>query len=201
MKLPAFSLLAVLLAGASTGLQAQSAPSTEQMIEQLRPAAKTRSLRNLIVEQPQAPAAQPAAGEPGTPATPATTAVAAVPAPPPAGLPEPRPSLSLQIQFAFDSTEVQSESRQALENLARALQSADLATSRFAIEGHTDAKGRADYNLRLSQRRADAVRAVLAQQGVDASRLVTQGKGAAEPADPQDPFAAVNRRVRVVNLD
>ncbi len=147
--------------------RAQAAPSTEQMIEQLRPPPRTRSSRNLIIEQ------QPVA----------------------------RPSLSLLVQFAFDSTDVEPQSRQALQNLAQALQSPELAASRFAIEGHTDAKGRPDYNLRLSQRRADAVRDLLARHGVDAARLQATGKGAEEPADPADPYAAANRRVRVVNLD
>ena len=165
---------------------AQEAPSTEQMIEQLRP-ARTRSLRNLAVEP------RPGAG----PAEAGSLAGAA----PPAGAADGRPSLSLLIQFGFDSAEVQPPSRAALRNLAQALRSPELAGSRFAIEGHTDAKGRPDYNLRLSQRRADAVRDVLAGQGVESARLVAAGKGASEPADPQDPFAAANRRVRVVNLD
>ena len=149
----------------ATPAAAQPTPSSEQMIEQLRPPPKTRSLRNLVVE--------PAA----------------------------RPSLSLLIQFGFDSAQVQPQSEQALENLARALQSPELAASRFAIEGHTDARGRPDYNQRLSERRAEAVRDVLARHGVDPARLAVSGKGASEPADPQDPAAAANRRVRVVNLD
>jgi OOP family OmpA-OmpF porin len=167
-------------------LLAQEAPSTEQMIDQLR-SPRTRSLRNLAVEP--RPAADPAAG--------ATAAAAA----PPVAAGAARPSLSLLIQFGFDSAEVQPQSRQALRNLAQALQSQELAGSRFAIEGHTDAKGRAEYNLRLSQRRADAVRDLLAGQGVDAARLVATGKGANELADAGDPYAAANRRVRVVNLD
>ncbi len=158
------ALLVAMVAAMPPRATAQT-PTADQMIEQLRPPPRTRSLRNLVVE------------------------------------PQARPSLSLQIQFGFDSAEVAPDSRQALLELARALQSQALAGSRFSIEGHTDAKGRADYNQALSQRRADAVRALLAAQGVDAARLVAQGKGASEPADPQDPEAAVNRRVRIVNLD
>jgi outer membrane protein OmpA-like peptidoglycan-associated protein len=160
-------LLALALGAlAAPALHAQSSPSTQQMIDELRPAPRTRSLsRNLQVE-----------------------AVS-------------RPSLSLLVQFGFDSAEVLPESEQALQNLAGALQSSELAASRFAIEGHTDARGRRDYNVRLSQRRADAVRDVLARHGVDTRRLVTAGKGPDEPADPSDPMAAANRRVRVVNLD
>lgn len=112
-----------------------------------------------------------------------------------------RPSLSLLIEFDFDSDRVRPESQQALQRLALALNSSELAQARFAVEGHTDAKGRPDYNLRLSQRRADAVRDVLQSNGVEAARLVTSGKGSSELADPARPAAPANRRVRIVNLD
>ncbi len=115
--------------------------------------------------------------------------------------PEAKPSLSLLIQFDFNSATVKPESQQALTNLAQALRSKELLDSKFAVEGHTDAKGRPDYNLKLSQQRADAVRAFLASNGVQESRLVAAGKGATEPANAADPQAAENRRVRIVNLN
>ena len=115
--------------------------------------------------------------------------------------PEAKPSLSLLIQFDFNSAKVKPESQQALSNLAQALQSKELLESRFAVEGHTDAKGRADYNLKLSQPRADAVRAFLTSNGVQDSRLAVVGKGATELANAADPQAAENRRVRIVNLN
>jgi len=138
----------------------------QELTEQLKPAPRTRGLRNLSVE---------AATE--------------------------RPSVSLLIQFDFDSARVRSESEQTLRNLAEALQSPALLQSRFAVEGHTDAKGSAAYNQQLSQRRAQAVRELLVRSGVEASRLSASGKGATELADQADPYAAANRRVRVVNLD
>lgn len=171
--------------GALALAQAAPAPTTQQMIEQLQQ-PKTRSLRNLTIE------AVPAAGAASTAAAPGADAPAAAPA---------RPSLSLLIQFDFNSARVREESQQALGNLAQALQSSELASARFAVEGHTDAKGRADYNQKLSQQRADAVRDYLVAQGVASDRLVTAGKGAAELARPDAPFSAENRRVRIVNLD
>ena len=115
--------------------------------------------------------------------------------------PEAKPSLSLLIQFDFNSARVKPESQQALTNLAQALQSKELVEAKFAVEGHTDAKGRADYNLKLSQQRADAVRAYLVSNGVQDSRLAAVGKGATELANAADPQAAENRRVRIVNLN
>lgn len=208
-------LLALGMLGAVPAIvYAQAAPSAEQMIEQLKPAPRTRGLsRNLMVERApsdgapaSAPAAPPVAAEAqgATPsaavAATAVTATAAATAPTAVAV-QPRPSLSLLIQFDFDSVRVRPESRQALANLAQALQSAALSGSRFAVEGHTDAKGNADYNLKLSQRRAEAVRDYLGSQGVAMARLTSAGLGDTELANPDAPFAAENRRVRIVNLD
>ena len=160
------------------------------MIEQLK-VPKTRSLRNLMVTQPSLPTE--------------SAAVQPLPSPEqPSAPPKPqavRPTLSLLIQFDFNSSRVRPESQQALVNLAKALQSAELADSKFAVEGHTDAKGSADSNQRLSQNRAQAVREFLKTRGVDEIRLVATGKGSTELANSEQPFAAENRRVRIVNLD
>ena len=158
--------------------QADETPTAQQMIEQLKPVAHTRSLgRNLKVEGlPPAVAGQP--------------------------LDEVKPSLTLaMIQFDFNSARVKAESQPVLSNLAEALQSKELLNSKFAVEGHTDAKGSAGYNLKLSQSRADAVRKYLASKGVAEQRLVATGKGSTELANPQEPLNAENRRVRIVNLD
>ena len=112
-----------------------------------------------------------------------------------------RPSLSLLIQFDFNSARVRPESQQALANLSVALQSPELRNSTFALEGHTDAKGSADYNLRLSALRAQAVRDYLMGRGVEQGRLQASGKGASELANLEQPFAPENRRVRILNLD
>jgi outer membrane protein OmpA-like peptidoglycan-associated protein len=112
-----------------------------------------------------------------------------------------KPSLSLLIQFDFNSARVRTESQQALANLSQALQSQELLHSNFSIEGHTDAKGRSDQNQKLSQQRANAVSDFLKKWGVADARLVATGKGAAELANTADPFAPENRRVRIVNLD
>lgn len=156
-----------------TPLLAQTTPSALEMVEQLKTQPpRTRSMRNLTIESAA-----------------------------PEGAVASKPSLSLLIQFDFNSAKVKPESQQALSNLAQALQSKELQDAKFAVEGHTDAKGRADYNLKLSQQRADAVRAYLASNGVVAARLQAVGKGATELANAADPQAAENRRVRIVNLN
>ncbi len=70
----------------------------------------------------------------------------------------------------------------------------------IAIEGHTDSVGSSESNLQLSQRRADAVRDYLMQQGIGVARLASTGKGEGLPIAGND-FASgrqMNRRVEVV---
>jgi outer membrane protein OmpA-like peptidoglycan-associated protein len=143
----------------------------------------------------EAPASAAASGAASVAASAAGAENASVPMNPPAP-----PSLSMAIRFDFDSAHLRPEGAAVLTRLALALQSDALKESRFLIEGHTDAKGAADYNLRLSQQRADEVQRFLESQGVAPQRLSARGRGAQQPVDPAAPMAAENRRVRIVNL-
>lgn len=69
--------------------------------------------------------------------------------------------------------------------------------ARLEIAAHTDAKGDAEINLRLSQRRADAVRKYLVQSGVDAQQLVAVGYGETQPVADNESSQGrkANRRV------
>lgn len=186
--------------GAIGAAQAQTtAPSAQQMIEQLKAPApggpRLRSLRNLTVESTNAPAAEAVDAQAPTSSASASTATA------PAAAPQAKPSLSLLIQFDFNSSQIRPESQQALLNLSQALNSPELTPSKFAVEGHTDAKGLADYNQKLSQQRAEAVQAFLVKNGVTQARLAAAGKGSTQLANAANPLGAENRRVRIVNLD
>lgn len=168
------------------------------MIEQLKapaPGPRLRSLRNLTVESTAAPAADGNAASAQAPTVSNTAATTAAEAP------AVKPSLSLLIQFDFNSSQIRPESQQALLNLSHALNSPELSPSKFAVEGHTDAKGLAEYNQKLSQQRAEAVQAFLVKNGVTVARLTAAGKGSTQLANAAHPLAAENRRVRIVNLD
>jgi outer membrane protein OmpA-like peptidoglycan-associated protein len=187
LLLPALLVIACGGAGAQPAAGgAPAASQTSQMIEALKPGL-TRSARNLVVRQkldePVAAASAPTEAAP----------VAAV-----AAATEPPPSLSLAIQFELNSARVRPESGPLLGNLVAALQSPDLKANRFLIEGHTDASGSAGANQKLSQERAEEVRLYLVALGVHPSRLRAVGKGSSELADPLNPLASLNRRVRVV---
>ena len=112
-----------------------------------------------------------------------------------------RAQIDLTVEFDFDSARLRPESQPLLERLASAMKSDGLRGLRFRIEGHTDAVGSPDYNMKLSNRRAQSVGDFLGVQGVDQARLESVGKGAGEPIVPGDPQAAANRRVRIVTIE
>ena len=71
------------------------------------------------------------------------------------------------------------------------------------IEGFTDSVGTDEYNLGLSQRRADSVKSYLMQQGIDTTRLAASGKGESQPVEGNDTATGrqQNRRVAVIIND
>lgn len=107
-------------------------------------------------------------------------------------------AIDMNISFEFNSAKITTDGGEALQQLAIAMKSAQLQSSRFMVEGHTDAKGTAKYNLDLSARRAQAVVGYLKSQGIDTSRLDAVGKGFNELLNEDDPLAAENRRVRII---
>jgi len=110
------------------------------------------------------------------------------------------PNVDVQIFFAFDSADILPEARPSLDELGKALNNAKLGSAVFLIAGHTDAKGSDDYNLALSQRRAESVKAFLVETyGVDEGRLAVIGFGEEQLKNPDDPLADENRRVQIVN--
>lgn len=110
----------------------------------------------------------------------------------------PKPvTVDLSIQFDFDSANLQAVSKPLLDNLALAMNSERLAALQFRVEGHTDAKGKAEYNQELSARRAVAVQNYLISQSVGHDRLQAEGKGFSELLLPEKPLASENRRVRI----
>ena len=118
------------------------------------------------------------------------------------GATEQRPlSVNLYVNFAYDSADLTSDARITLDQLGSALRDARLAKFSFLIAGHTDAKGGAEFNQRLSERRASAVRAYLiATIGIAPDRLTAQGFGKTQLLDPTRPEDGVNRRVQIVNV-
>jgi outer membrane protein OmpA-like peptidoglycan-associated protein len=112
-----------------------------------------------------------------------------------------RPKVDLEINFDYNSAEVTPKAEPQLNSLGKALTSNDLAGSVILLGGHTDAKGSDDYNQGLSERRAETVKRFLTDSWkIPAANLVTAGYGKKGPKNPNDLYAAENRRVEIVNM-
>jgi len=101
------------------------------------------------------------------------------------------------LLFDFDSDRIKSDAATNLKNLASSLDK--YPNSSLLIVGHTDAVGSDSYNQTLSEKRARATAAFLANQGVTAVRLQTVGRGETEPVASNDEESGrqKNRRVEV----
>ena len=111
------------------------------------------------------------------------------------------PQLDLVIYFDFDSSEISPHAEPTLAKLGAALSNPKFANKSFVIAGHTDRKGRSNYNLHLSERRASAVRAYLVKNfDLRADHVEVVGYGFEQLADPNDPYSGKNRRVQIVNV-
>jgi outer membrane protein OmpA-like peptidoglycan-associated protein len=111
------------------------------------------------------------------------------------------PSVSLSVPFDYNSDKLTPDGIISLRGLAAALKDPKLSNYRFKIAGHTDAKGTPEYNQKLSERRAQAVRDYLVfQYDMEPTRLDTVGYGRTQLADPTRPEDGVNRRVQVLNV-
>jgi len=102
------------------------------------------------------------------------------------------------ITFLTGSSTLSEEAKVVLGKVVRTLQ--DYKEMELEINGHTDNTGKRSTNLSLSQKRADAVKAFLVNQGIDASRLVTKGIGPDKPVESNDTKEgrAKNRRIEFI---
>lgn len=149
-------------------------------------------------------------GAPARPAPAATPVQAPAPAPAPAPVAAPAPAPApaaapaAQIQrnflvfFDFNEATLTPEASRIIQQAATTARQGNV--TRITATGHTDTSGSPQYNQRLSERRADAVRADLVRQGIPANQIVTIGRGESElrvrtadgVREPQ------NRRVEIV---
>lgn len=106
-------------------------------------------------------------------------------------------SISLDVEFPFDSAQIQPRYYEEIREVARFMR--EYPSTEAIIEGHTDSVGPAEYNQRLSQQRAEAVREVLVQQfGVEPDRLSARGYGETRPIESNATEAGRQENRRVV---
>ena len=113
------------------------------------------------------------------------------------GCPEREPIVLKGVNFAYDSAELTQPSHAILDGVAKILtKHPDL---KVTIAGHTDSMGTADYNMKLSQRRAESVMHYLISRGVHSANLTAVGFGEEQPIASNDEVEgrAKNRRVEL----
>ena len=135
---------------------------------------------------------------PTTPAPPAPVAAAAPPPPPPPA-PVHHEKLVLRgVHFDFNKSKIRPGDAAILDEAVGILQAHPDVN--IYVDGYCDAIGSEEYNLKLSQRRADAVARYLEDHGIAASRLTARGFGKTDfvASNDTDEGRAQNRRVELV---
>jgi OmpA-OmpF porin, OOP family len=111
------------------------------------------------------------------------------------------PNFIVQIQFELNSDVITIDSWETVGRIADAMFNPLLAGDRFLIVGNTDARGKREANLKLSDRRAAAVAEMLTNVfRVPANRLVSIGLGEEQLLDTNNPDDGINRRVQLINI-
>jgi OmpA-OmpF porin, OOP family len=111
------------------------------------------------------------------------------------------PQLAVEIQFDSDSPIVRPEAYRTLGRIADTLSHPTLLPYKFLIVGHAESTGKREYNLTLSQRRADAIRNVLVTTfRISPKRLQAVGLGEEQLLDAAHPNAAINQRIQVISI-
>jgi len=105
------------------------------------------------------------------------------------------------VTFATNSADLTPEARTVLDGIA--VKAETNPTLRVEVAGHTDNKGSRDYNLKLSQKRAESVRDYLISKGVAGDRMAAKGYGPDQPVASNDTEEgrAQNRRIQLNKID
>jgi len=161
-----------------------------------------------LVKKP-APVVKPTAAAPPPPPPPPAPVAAPVVAAPiaaaPVVVPPPPVKRTVAVTLGADATfdtgkaDLKPEGRAKLDDVAAKLRDPSVTIDAMTVTGHTDNVGSAASNLKLSERRAEAVKTYLVSKGLDGSKIRTQGKGLTQPiTDNKTPQGrAQNRRVEV----
>jgi OOP family OmpA-OmpF porin len=124
--------------------------------------------------------------------------VAQLPPPPPPPAPGTKMVELRGPHFDFDKATLKPEGKRKVDDGIKMMK--ENPSLRVSVEGHTDSIGSDAYNQRLSERRANAVRDYMVDQGISSSRITTKGWGESKPAasNKTEEGRAQNRRVEII---
>ncbi len=103
------------------------------------------------------------------------------------------------ILFDFDKSDLKNASMKPLREIAELLLS--YPSLQIEIQGHTDNQGAEDYNIKLSQKRADSVKQCLIGLGIDDSRMTAKGYGPSKPVASNNTKDGREKNRRVVLVE
>ncbi len=101
-----------------------------------------------------------------------------------------------KVMFDYDKATIKAESNELLSDVGEIIKKFP-TIKKVSIEGHTDTTGKAKYNKKLSQKRANAVKEFLVKLGIDGKRLEAIGHGEENPIDPSKGEEANEKNRRV----
>ncbi len=177
-----------------------SEPKSDSIAKPDPPAPEPPEPEPETVVVPEPPAPEPPEPEPET---------VVVPDPPAPEPPEPEPGekepeivppKEFVVRFAFDSSKLNDEAKITIEDAVT--HAISIGSDKISIIGHADSPGPDDYNLKLSERRAEeieaAFNAVLEKRSLDPIKFVTSGKGESDLLVPDEERHPDNRRAVII---
>ena len=99
------------------------------------------------------------------------------------------------VRFDFNKATLTAQAKTNLDKLVKVF--GDYPDTNIVIYGYTDSSGKDDYNLKLSDQRAAAVKSYLSKKGISAARFTTTGMGEADPIEPNETDAGRSKNRRV----
>ncbi len=100
--------------------------------------------------------------------------------------------------FDFDKSDMKPEYEAQMDELVRAMK--EFPGAKFEVSGHTDSRGSDEYNMTLSKKRAEYIKKVLIQKGLEPSQITAIGKGMREPVIPDAQDEAEHEQNRRVDI-
>jgi outer membrane protein OmpA-like peptidoglycan-associated protein len=179
----------MMFAALATSAYPEDAPTTENMVSQLAgldtsPDVEVIALRQRVLDRVKSRADAPSLKRP-----PVAAELLKL------------PHFNVEVQFNPDSPIIRPESYRTIGRIADALYDPTLSPYGFLIVGHTESTGKREYNLTLSQRRADAIRDVLVTAfKISAKRIQAVGLGEEQLLDATHPTAVINQQVQVLTF-